>query len=159
MAKEDIPVFDPAQWQSHAAYLYGIDLHNHGYYWECHEALEGHGGRFHACRTSALSQGLIQLSAAHSHALSRSPDLGVKLANWALDKWASVNLDHYAGINLSLQELTKTWQAAPATRLSFGTVTSSPYWYQQRKLKFLTSSFFPSDSILAKGLALKLDTD
>ncbi len=32
---------DPQQWRACDAYLYGIDLFNHGYYWEAHEVWEG----------------------------------------------------------------------------------------------------------------------
>ena len=32
---------DPQRWSTCHAYLYGIDLFNHGYYWEAHEAWEG----------------------------------------------------------------------------------------------------------------------
>ncbi len=32
--------FDPARWEECQAYLYGIDLHNHGYWWEAHEEWE-----------------------------------------------------------------------------------------------------------------------
>jgi len=31
----------PDNWQSSTDYLYGIDLFNHGYFWEAHEAWEG----------------------------------------------------------------------------------------------------------------------
>jgi predicted metal-dependent hydrolase len=31
---------EPARWQACPAYLYGIDLFNHGYYWEAHEVWE-----------------------------------------------------------------------------------------------------------------------
>ena len=31
---------DPRRWQACRTYLYGIDLFNHGYYWEAHEVLE-----------------------------------------------------------------------------------------------------------------------
>lgn len=34
-------VVEPAHWQQCPAYLYGIDLFNHGYYWEAHESWEG----------------------------------------------------------------------------------------------------------------------
>lgn len=46
---------DPARWSENRLYLHGIDLFNHGYYWEAHEAWEGiwhttghdtHPGRF-----------------------------------------------------------------------------------------------------------------
>ena len=32
---------DPENWRSCPDYLYGIDLFNHGFYWEAHEAWEG----------------------------------------------------------------------------------------------------------------------
>ena len=32
--------FDPHDWYACEEYLYGIDLFNHGYWWEAHEALE-----------------------------------------------------------------------------------------------------------------------
>jgi hypothetical protein len=31
---------DPAAWRGSPPYLYGVDLFNHGYYWEAHEAWE-----------------------------------------------------------------------------------------------------------------------
>jgi hypothetical protein len=32
---------DPDEWRACSDYLYGIDLFNHGFYWEAHEAWEG----------------------------------------------------------------------------------------------------------------------
>ncbi len=32
---------DPTRWRECGDYLYGIDLFNHGFYWEAHEAWEG----------------------------------------------------------------------------------------------------------------------
>ena len=56
---------DPDHGLACRAYLYGIDLFNHGYYWESHESWEG---LWHACgRTGILAdflKGLIQLAAA-----------------------------------------------------------------------------------------------
>ena len=53
------------QWQECQSYLYGIDLFNHGYYWEAHEAWEG---LWHACgrrsRMATFLKGLIKLAAA-----------------------------------------------------------------------------------------------
>jgi len=34
-------LLDPDRWQICRAYLYGVDLFNHGYYWEAHESWEG----------------------------------------------------------------------------------------------------------------------
>jgi hypothetical protein len=57
--------FDPAEWASNRGYLYAIDLFNHGYYWEAHEAWES---LWHACgrsgRVADFLKGLIKLAAA-----------------------------------------------------------------------------------------------
>jgi predicted metal-dependent hydrolase len=56
---------DPARWQQSEAYRWGIDLFNHGYYWEAHEAWEG---LWHAAGRRGLLadflKGLIKLAAA-----------------------------------------------------------------------------------------------
>lgn len=56
---------DPVEWRSCHDYLYGIDLFNHGFYWEAHEAWEG---LWVACGrqgvTATYLQALINLAAA-----------------------------------------------------------------------------------------------
>ncbi len=55
----------PERWAENAEYLWGVDLHNHGFLWEAHEAWEG---LWHAAKHDALQrehlQGLIQCAAA-----------------------------------------------------------------------------------------------
>ena len=55
---------DPDQWEACRPYLYGIDLFNHGYYWEAHEVWEG---LWHACGRQGMVadflKGLIALAA------------------------------------------------------------------------------------------------
>jgi predicted metal-dependent hydrolase len=62
---ERLPAPDPERWQESRAYLHGVDLFNHGYYWEAHEAWEG---LWHACGrmgpTADFLRGLIKLAAA-----------------------------------------------------------------------------------------------
>jgi predicted metal-dependent hydrolase len=64
--EEYLPPFTPAEWRSCESYLYGIDLFNHGYWWEAHEALESvwlaAGQRSTPC--GIFVQGLIQLAGA-----------------------------------------------------------------------------------------------
>jgi predicted metal-dependent hydrolase len=59
------PPLDPADWQTSRAYLRGIDLFNHGFYWEAHEVWEG---LWNACgRVGTVGdflKGLIQMTAA-----------------------------------------------------------------------------------------------
>ncbi len=53
-------------WQQSASYLYGIDLFNAGYWWECHEILEGlwlATGR--TTKAGHTMQAIIQWAAAH----------------------------------------------------------------------------------------------
>lgn len=64
--EEYLPTFTPEEWRNYELYLYGIDLFNHGYWWEAHEALEGiwlaAGQRETIC--GRFVQGLIQLAGA-----------------------------------------------------------------------------------------------
>jgi hypothetical protein len=57
--------FDPARWQDSHGYLRGLDLFNHGFFWEAHEAWEA---LWHACGRRGvpadLLKGLIRLAAA-----------------------------------------------------------------------------------------------
>jgi uncharacterized protein len=56
---------DPNRWRACRPYLYGIDLFNHGYYWEAHESWES---LWHACGRTGLTgdflRALIRLAAA-----------------------------------------------------------------------------------------------
>jgi uncharacterized protein len=56
---------DPNRWRDCPPYLFGVDLFNHGYYWEAHEAWEA---VWNACGRSGIAanfiKGLIKLAAA-----------------------------------------------------------------------------------------------
>jgi len=60
------PPWVPGEWRSLEPYLFGIDLYNFTFWWECHETLEG---LWHAAgRTSTPAQflqGIILVSAAN----------------------------------------------------------------------------------------------
>ncbi len=61
-------VWEASGWRLLTPYLYGIDLYNYCYWWECHETLEGlwiSAGRHtpHA----RFVQGVIQVAAANLH--------------------------------------------------------------------------------------------
>ena len=63
---EQLAAFDAEQWHSCETYLHGIDLFNHGFWWEAHEALEAvwvAAGR--RTDTGLFVQGLIQIAVAH----------------------------------------------------------------------------------------------
>lgn len=63
---EDIPaVTDLRHWQENRIYLGGIDLFNHGYYWEAHEMWEALWHRSDGDAVTAMFlKGLIKLTAA-----------------------------------------------------------------------------------------------
>ncbi|MEE9264127.1 MAG: DUF309 domain-containing protein [Vicinamibacteria bacterium] len=57
--------FDPDRWRENELYLYGVDLFNHGYWWEAHaewERLWQATGR--SDTAGSFLQGLIQVAAA-----------------------------------------------------------------------------------------------
>ncbi|MEE8583987.1 MAG: DUF309 domain-containing protein [Acidobacteriota bacterium] len=57
--------FDPRRWRESEAYLYGVDLFNHSYFWEAHEAWEGLWKSAPAGSLADLFlQGMIKLAAA-----------------------------------------------------------------------------------------------
>ena len=64
----------PTHWQDSAEYRYGVDLFNHGYYWEAHEAWES---LWHAAgrkgRMADFLKGLIKLAAAGVKAREGNP--------------------------------------------------------------------------------------
>jgi hypothetical protein len=73
--------FPPHAWRSSAEYLFGVDLFNHGYWWECHEMFEA---IWHAVGHETLQgrflQGLIQIAAALLHRAEGREDAAQHLA-------------------------------------------------------------------------------
>lgn len=82
-----LPPFDPHEWRACDEYLYGIDLFNHGYWWEAHEALEAvwvAAGR--RTDTGRFIKGLIQIAAAHLKWLLGSREAARRKATAGLEK-------------------------------------------------------------------------
>lgn len=83
-----LPHFAPDDWPGCEPYLYGIDLFNHGYWWEAHEALEtvwlAAGGRETPC--GLFVQGLIQLAAAQLKRFIAEPRGAQSLTDAACEK-------------------------------------------------------------------------
>lgn len=96
----------PENWRNSEDYLFGIDLYNHGYLWEAHEAWEGlwHPAKRSDPELAAFLQGLIQCSASSLKARMREPRGHLKLSELALSKLDSVSDAHdgrYMGLNLT----------------------------------------------------------
>lgn len=91
--------FDPAAWRDDARYRYAIDLLNHGYWWEAHEALEAlwiAAGR----RTppGRFLQGLIQVGVAMLKRHQGLHDAAQRLADAGLAKVRAVP-DGFMGVD------------------------------------------------------------
>ncbi|MDH3688503.1 MAG: DUF309 domain-containing protein [Gammaproteobacteria bacterium] len=99
---EQLASFDPEDWNSCDEYLYGIDLFNHGFWWEAHEALETvwvAAGR--RTETGLFIQGLIQIAVAHLKWFQGFHDTATRMALDGLEKMQSIN-GSYLGIELGI---------------------------------------------------------
>ncbi len=85
--EEEAVEFEPQRWKESDDYLYGIDLLNHGYFWEAHEAFEGiwhHLGR--KDENSRFIQGLILLAVSCLHLRRGRMSAVKKVATKGLNK-------------------------------------------------------------------------
>jgi hypothetical protein len=89
---------DPESWQASPAYLYAVDLFNHGFYWESHEAWES---LWHAAGrrgpVAAWLKALIKLAAAAVKGFESNPVGVQRHARRALELVAEVRSDLPAG--------------------------------------------------------------
>ena len=115
----EVTLLDPGRWDNSAAYLRGIDLFNHGYYWESHEAWEA---LWHAAgrrgTTADFLKGLIKLAAAGVKAREGNRDGIGRHARRAADLFNRVGgttgKDHYAGLSLqALGVMARFLEAEP----------------------------------------------
>jgi len=114
---------DPAEWRQCESYRFGIDLFNHGFYWEAHEAWEG---VWHAVqRTGDVAdflKGLIKLAAAGVKAREGRAEGVRRHATRARELFLAVsdgNPDAFAGLSLStLTRLCDMLSAAPQKYLN-----------------------------------------
>ena len=104
-AGEGAAAYRPSsQWRENEAYLFGVDLYNHGFLWEAHEAWEGLWHASKRDRIAALHlQGLIQCAAAWLKIPMRQPEGVRRLAELALEKLEEVaraSGERYMGLQL-----------------------------------------------------------
>ena len=107
--------FKPGDWQSCEDYLYGIDLFNHRYWWEAHEALEAVWvavGR--RTQTGLFIQGLIQVSVAHLKWSQGFHDTARQMSSEALEKMKHVQ-GQFMGIEIDAFRSDVTAYFAAAT--------------------------------------------
>jgi hypothetical protein len=98
---EQLDSFEVDQWQYCDEYLYGIDLFNHSYWWEAHEALEAvwvAAGR--QTETGQFIQGLIQIAVAHLKKFQGFNDVAKRMAIEGLEKMKRIK-GVYFGVDVS----------------------------------------------------------
>jgi hypothetical protein len=95
---------DPGGWETCSLYLRGVDLFNHAYFWESHEAFEAlWRGSPEGSAAADLLQGLIQLAASEIKRFSGIPDAARALAERALARLGRVP-SPYLGIDVRALE-------------------------------------------------------
>jgi hypothetical protein len=91
MTEEPTEPTSPERWIEAVPYLWGVDLYNHGYLWEAHEAWEG---LWHVSKSNRLQalhlQGLIQCAAAWLKIPMGQPKGVERLSELALAKFDEV---------------------------------------------------------------------
>jgi hypothetical protein len=119
------PKLPPEEWRDNAEYLFGIDLYNHGYWWECHEVLEGLWRLTgHRGREAELLQGIIQAAAANLRRHAGSAEGARRLAGEAARRLESGGDGAFMGLDargfageLRKYHLEGTRPAPPPLRL------------------------------------------
>ncbi len=96
----ELPNLNEIAWQQCEHYLYGIDLFNERYWWECHEVLEG---LWHAAGIGTpaahVLQAVIQCAAAHLKAAGNCPRGAMRLHEHSI-RHAHWTGDHSLGLDL-----------------------------------------------------------
>ncbi|WP_447986225.1 DUF309 domain-containing protein [Nitrospira sp. Nam74] len=89
----------PDQWQTNDAYLYGVDLYNFDFWWECHEVFEGFWRGARKTEQGCFFQALIQVAAANLKLCMGSPASAGRLSLAAFERFQP--LPHiYMGIDV-----------------------------------------------------------
>lgn len=92
--------FSADQWQTSEDFLYGIDLYNFAYWWECHEVFEGLWHAVgHDTQQGVFFQALIQLAAANLKRFTGNEQAAQKLARSGLSRLQKLP-QLYMGINV-----------------------------------------------------------
>ncbi len=122
--EDPVPVdWSPDEWGSLEPWLWGVDLFNHGYWWEAHEAFEG---LWHAAGRSgeraAFVQALIHLSAACLNRRRGHRSAARRQAMRAIEGLEETPASRYMGLDIQpLIGSIRAWRddpEAPAPRLA-----------------------------------------
>ena len=109
--------FPPEEWQRSEDYLYGIDLYNFAYWWECHEVFEGLWHAVgHNSEQGNFFQALIQLAAANLKRFLGNEQATKNLARNGINRLRKIS-PIYMGVRVKdLEEETRNSFKDSATR-------------------------------------------
>ncbi|MDE3242566.1 MAG: DUF309 domain-containing protein [Nitrospirota bacterium] len=109
--------FSPEAWPQAEGYLYGIDLYNYAYWWECHEVFESFWHAVgHKTEQGNFFQALIQLAAANLKHVVGDIQAADNLTRRGLVRLDTVP-DFYMGVDVrGLSEEIRRHGIGPAKR-------------------------------------------
>jgi hypothetical protein len=114
------PPLDPDHWRDSETYLYGVDLFNHGYYWESHEEWES---LWHAAGRRGMVadflKGLIKLAAAGVKSLEEKPTGVTRHTNRAMELLRGVMASEPKFCGLDLRRVCEQCRSEGMPTLSF----------------------------------------
>ena len=93
----------PEKWRENEAWLYGVDLWNHGFLWEAHEAWESIWRVPYDAEQSEFLRGMIQCAAAGLKLAIGNAGSATKLAQAGLERLEHVRLSptgRYMGLDV-----------------------------------------------------------
>ncbi len=103
LAEPRVSPLNPDRWQENETFLYAIDLFNHGYFWEAHEAWEALWHAVGRTGTEAkFLKGLIKIAAAGVKQLEDNASGVRRHSRRAIDILSSLPLPVYCGVNLEV---------------------------------------------------------
>lgn len=99
------PYLAAERWRDNDAYLWGVDLYNHGYAWEAHEAWEAlWRAAKHDATQATFLQGLIQCAAAQVKTSMSDREAAERVLERGLARLSHVRAqegDRYMGLSLA----------------------------------------------------------
>jgi uncharacterized protein len=94
--------FPTAQWQTSEEYLYGIDLYNYAYWWECHEIFEGLWHAVgHDTEQGNFFQALIQFAASNLKRFTGNHRAAGNLVTSGIVRLQKIPTLYYMGIDVA----------------------------------------------------------
>jgi len=97
MSEPEADPVAPEAWHTSETYLFGIDLYNFAYWWECHEQLEALWHAVgHETRQGHFLQGLVQIAAGNLRRFMEdgNDSAGTSLASKGLERLALFEGEH-----------------------------------------------------------------